>query len=113
MVPKLISVRALRQYISYFLLLLFVRVLAPEQAVLALHSHEHTVCAHDENVTHLDVKHTHCQVDNLFDAPFQPVFQHFSFVQPVAFAVHPFVYQNVWKFTFPNNIQLRGPPALS
>ncbi|MBK0404259.1 hypothetical protein I5M27_14780 [Adhaeribacter sp. BT258] len=102
-----------RQFLAYFLLLLFCRVLAPEEAVLALHSHEHTTCAHDENVTHFDVKHTHCQVDNFFDAPFQPATQHFKFVRPLEFAVHAFVYQSVWKFTFPNNVCLRGPPALS
>ena len=104
---------ALRNYISYFLLLLFCRVLAPENVVLALHSHEHTQHEHDENVTHIDVKHTHCQVDSLFDAPFQPVTQHFVFARPLTFAAHEFVYQSVWKFTFPNNVCLRGPPALS
>ncbi|MFC5270752.1 hypothetical protein [Adhaeribacter terreus] len=102
-----------RHFLAYFLLLLFFRVLAPEQAILALHNHEHTAHAHDENVTHIDVKHTHCHVDQLFDAPFQPTTQYFTFAQPLEFFTHTFVYQSVWKFTFPNNIQLRGPPALS
>ena len=105
--------RALRNYISYFLLLIFCRVLAPEQALLALHHHEHTQHKQNEKVTHFDVKHTHCHVDNLFDAPFQPATQHFTFSQPLEFAAHDFVYQSVWKFTFPNNVCLRGPPALS
>ena len=104
---------ALRNYISYFLLLLFCRVLAPEQAVLALHSHEHTVHAHNENITHIDAKHTHCHIDNLFDAPFQPATQHFTFARPLEFTTPDFVYHSVWKFTFPNNVRLRGPPALS
>jgi hypothetical protein len=95
------------------MLLLFCRILAPEQALLALHQHEHTEHKHDENITHIDAKHTHCQVDNLFDAPFQPAFQQFNFAQPLIFSVHSFAYQNVWKFTFPNNVCLRGPPALS
>jgi hypothetical protein len=106
-------VRAIRQYIGYFLLLLFCRILAPEQAMLALHRHEHTRHVHDKNVPHFDVKHTHCHVDNLFDVPFQGATQYFSFAEPLSFAVHAFVYQSVWKFTFPNNVCLRGPPVLS
>ncbi|KAA9331916.1 hypothetical protein [Adhaeribacter soli] len=102
-----------RKIIAYFLLLLFCRVLAPEDAVLALHAHEHTTHAHDENITHFDVKHTHCHIDNLFDAPFQPVTQHFVFNTPLSFTEHAFVYHSVWKFTFPNNVCLRGPPTLS
>ena len=100
-----------RKFTAYFLLLLFCRIAAPEEATLALHSHEHTACAHDENIPHFDVKHTHCHVDNLFDAPFQPAFQHFYFTHPLEFAAAEFVYQSVWKFTFPNNVQLRGPPV--
>ncbi|HSI91838.1 MAG TPA: hypothetical protein VK927_12030 [Adhaeribacter sp.] len=100
-----------RKFLAYFLLLLFCRISAPEQALLALHQHEHTVCAHDENVTHIDVKHTHCQVDNLFDAPFQPSLQHFSFAALQAFTTYNSSYHSVWKFTFPNNTQLRGPPV--
>jgi hypothetical protein len=103
-----------KNHIAIFLLLLFTRVLAPETAVLALHSHEHT----EEQPTKeagfkMDKKHQHCQADHLFNAPFTPG-------QPVSIKPIPLSftgrysanYSDIWKFTFPNNTDLRGPPAV-
>ncbi|MDU0369917.1 hypothetical protein ACFPAF_05885 [Hymenobacter endophyticus] len=60
-------------------MLLLLRVLTPEAAVLRTHFHQHT----DDTVTVryaaqvgakavFSAKHQHCQTEHLFDAPFQP-----------------------------------------
>jgi hypothetical protein len=103
-----------KNYIAIFLLLLFVRVLVPETAVLALHNHEHTeeqFPAKKNTGLKLDQKHQHCQIDELFNAPFTPV-------QAVIIQANNLTYSDtysashsfIWKFTFPNNTDLRGPP---
>lgn len=104
----------LRNYIALFLLLLFVRVIVPETAVLALHTHEHTQDNPEKINTglKLDKKHTHCHTDELYDSPFSPVWAIITYNLPAMFpqtyvAFHGFV----WKFTFPNNTELRGPPV--
>ncbi|WP_157593113.1 hypothetical protein [Rufibacter tibetensis] len=61
------------RYSALFLLLLFARVMTPNELLLQLHAHEHTVeKPHDESQTHIGQKHTHCNTDDLFHAPFQP-----------------------------------------
>ncbi|WP_192822660.1 hypothetical protein [Rufibacter sp. LB8] len=65
--------RNFTRYSALFLLLLFARVMTPNELLLQLHAHEHTVeIPHDESKTHIGKKHTHCHTDNLFHAPFQP-----------------------------------------
>jgi hypothetical protein len=100
-------------YIALILLLLFVRVLVPETTVLALHSHEHTEDQLNEDADFkLDKKHQHCQIDQLFNAPFTPAL-------PVAITYFSLAFTDnysvnrayPWKFTFPNNTHLRGPPV--
>ena len=102
-----------KNYIAYLLLLLFVRVLAPETVVLQLHPHEHTEEEQQRNDADfkLSKKHTHCHTDDLFNAPFAPALttQLKAILIPFtdSYSAH---YTSVWKFTFPNNIDLRGPP---
>lgn len=102
-----------KNYIALFLLLLFVRVLLPEQELLKLHSHDHTEHVQDKKGTDfkLDIKHQHCQIDKLFNAPYTPAAK----VQLVAIDLiltdtYSANYSFIWKFTFPNNTDLRGPP---
>lgn len=68
-----------RKLVAWWLLLLLLRVLTPEAAVLRAHFHQHT----DDTVTVryaaqvgakavLSAEHQHCQTEHLFDAPFQP-----------------------------------------
>lgn len=69
---------------AWGLLLLFVRVLTPDAAVLRLHLHQHTTHTQAEPAVELagsqgpvakhvfSDKHQHCSVEHLFDAPFQP-----------------------------------------
>lgn len=68
-----------RKLVAWWLLLLLLRVLTPEAAVLRTHVHQHT----DDTVTVryaaqagakavFSVEHQHCQTEHLFDAPFQP-----------------------------------------
>lgn len=104
-----------KKHIAYLLLLLFVRVMAPEAAVLQLHQHEHTEDGQEKRDTgfKLDKKHTHCHTDDLFNAGFAPS-QFPAITSPIltftdTYSVH---HSFVWKFTFPNNTDLRGPPAV-
>ncbi len=103
-----------KNYIALFLLLLFVRVVVPEAAVLALHTHEHTqdkLVKMDTGLK-LEKKHTHCHTDNLFNSPFSPAFATITYHTPITFSETYAALQGfVWKFTFPNNTELRGPPV--
>ena len=103
-----------KNYIAFFLLLLFVRVLVPETMVLALHAHEHTQDVQEKNDTgfKLDKKHSHCHTDDFFHTPYSPAPATQAFASIITFtdnysANHSFI----WKFTFPNNTELRGPPT--
>lgn len=65
--------------VAWWLLLLLMRVLTPEVAVLRLHFHEHTqetsrgsVTAKNAPQTELSAEHQHCHAEQLYDAPFQP-----------------------------------------
>ncbi len=103
----------LQPYIASFLLLLFCQVMVPEAALLALHDHEHTE-AHDEQLP--DAEHTvekahqHCKVKEYgptdlisfprLEVPFT--------APPISTRISGFTF--AWKFTYPNNIDLRGPP---
>ena len=103
-----------QQYISCFLLLLFGRILTPDRTVLAWHPHEHTEDAPEKINTgfELSKKHTHCPTDNLFNAPFAPASPALVKAPLPAFTDTYAANQVcVWKFTFPNNTDLRGPPA--
>jgi hypothetical protein len=102
-----------KTYIAIFLLLLFVRVLIPETAALAMHTHEHTQDEHGKTEAgfKLDKKHNHCHTDHFYNVPFVPAFTAVPEVISLTFtdtysADHAFI----WKFTFPNNTDLRGPP---
>jgi hypothetical protein len=103
-----------KNYIACLLLLLFVRVMAPEAAILQWHAHEHT--EEEPGTTTgfaIGKKHTHCHTDDLFNAPFAP-----TQIAPVKAVLIPFTdtysvhHSFVWKFTFPNNTDLRGPPRV-
>ncbi|MDF7815827.1 hypothetical protein [Hymenobacter sp. YC55] len=69
-----------RRSIAWGLIVLLIRVFSPEAAVLRLHQHQHTedapVAARATKSSYqaeLSVKHQHCHVDELYNAPFQPV----------------------------------------
>ena len=71
--------QVIRPYIAWLLLLCLVRVLLPEQAVLALHAHEHTTFepAHTTAFRHtgkalLSARHQHCAVEQFYDVAYQP-----------------------------------------
>ncbi|GAB3535963.1 hypothetical protein GCM10027443_25670 [Pontibacter brevis] len=102
--------RNLQQYIAYLLLVLLFRVLMPEDAILLLHAHQHTEDKVQAEAT-VGTMHIHCEVDdycgNFFLAP------HFSYDLALAPQSGCYIqpYDFVWKFTFPNNTYLRGPPV--
>ncbi len=87
------------------------RVLVPETTVLALHNHEHTEDQLNKDAGFkLDKKHQHCQIDALFNAPFTSSLK--VAITPLNFTFtdnYPANHSYLWKFTFPNNTDLRGP----
>ena len=107
-----------RQYIAFFLLLAFVRVMVPDALMLKLHAHQHTEhhAAHGHHITHdhgleLDVKHTHCPVEDVFNAPYQPELFHFSLVPLTHSDSYAELESFPWAFTVPHSLYLRGPPV--
>lgn len=101
---------------AIFLLFVLLRVLLPDSFILALHRHTHTTenrLDHQMGREQVDVQHIHCETDHLFHNSFYvlppaltwPVFPSHQSASQSPFAA-------VWKFTFPNNTLLRGPPAL-
>ena len=103
-----------KNYIAFFLLLLFVRVLVPETTVLAMHAHEHTQDEQKKNDTgfKLDNKHTHCHTDDFFNTPYSPAPGTQIFTSIITFTdTYSANHSYIWKFTFPNNNDLRGPPV--
>ncbi|MEJ8802085.1 hypothetical protein [Pontibacter sp. H249] len=91
--------------------MLFVRVMAPEAAVLSLHEHKHTEDATPTSDLKLSTKHQHCHIDDLYNADFtSPSFSFELRLHPVEVCyVQP--YSFAWKFTYPNNTHQRGPPT--
>jgi hypothetical protein len=101
---------------SSLLLVVLLRVLLPDSLILALHRHTHTPEKRlDTHVgkEQIDVQHIHCETDHLFQKSYYTLPA--AGLQPV-FIVHQTSYQGhclaVWKFTFPNNTLLRGPPVV-
>lgn len=107
----------LRHHIALVLLLAFVRVLLPDELLLALHAHEHT----EREIAHegkghkavVTAKHTHCPTDHLFNAPAlpAPAFE-FGVVPPVRFAQPGSeAVASLWPGRLVETLCLRGPPA--
>ncbi|MCC9137558.1 hypothetical protein ACFSKU_15645 [Pontibacter silvestris] len=85
-------------------------MMAPEAAIMALHEHKHTEDKPTSEVV-VSVAHLHCDVDDLYNENFVPPYFLFelALVPKTGYYIEPYSY--VWKFTFPNNIYLRGPPV--
>ncbi|MBC6698536.1 hypothetical protein [Hymenobacter sp. BT190] len=101
-------------------MLLLLRVLTPEAAVLRAHFHRHTDDTHIVRYAAqagakavLAAKHQHCQTEHLFDAPFQPAA---PIVVPQPVQLQPYA---VYRPQAPvcrashllDGASLRGPPA--
>jgi len=105
----------LKNHIAYFLLLLFVRVMIPEQGLLQFHSHEHTeeMPVKKNTGIKLETKHQHCHIDQLFNASFAPTQTVVIKAILIPFSdTYSANHSYIWKFTFPNNTDLRGPPVV-
>lgn len=101
---------------SAFLLVLLLRVMLPDSIILALHRHTHTTEKRLDShfgIEQVDVQHIHCETDHLFHNSFYLLPA--AFTLPV-FTDHRTAYQShypaIWKFSFPHNTFLRGPPVL-
>ncbi|TXK33298.1 hypothetical protein FVR03_19040 [Pontibacter qinzhouensis] len=99
-------------FIALFFLVLLCRVVVPDAAILALHQHEHL---EHEQVQHssdeVSQAHIHCHVDDFDNSNFLLT----DFFASTAIVVVPGYYTQpcsyTWKFTYPNNSLLRGPPT--
>lgn len=85
--------------------------MVPETALLRLHDHEHTQDK-DQDITTLEKAHQHCHVDNLYNHSFQAAQVCISFLEAATYQAYIAEYGFAWKFTFPNNTFLRGPPRV-
>jgi hypothetical protein len=113
-----ISVR--RKLLAWWLLVLLVRVLAPEAAVLQLHSHTHTEvepAVRQPRLAHkalLTPKHQHCHTEQLYQLPFVPAAMA-SLPAPVRLLAYA-TYRPQASVCRPAHLLdgacLRGPPAL-
>ena len=70
--------QSIRPYIAWLLLLSLIRVLLPEDAVLVLHAHEHTMVepAHTAAFRRtgkalLSTRHQHCAVEKFYNVAYQ------------------------------------------
>ncbi|EJF09956.1 MULTISPECIES: hypothetical protein [Pontibacter] len=101
-------------YIALFLLLLFTRAMVPDQLLLSLHSHAHTEHAHpgDQKNAHVEKKHSHCPVEDLFGAPYQSAAIVYTFKAPVMLPEYTARYTHHSAFDSFARLKLRGPPAL-
>jgi hypothetical protein len=98
-----------RSLIAVLLLLLFVRAMVPDAVILAFHQHEHIIDDPGDDAK-LDVSHHHCHVDDLYNVDYTaPAFSIQLQLTPVE-VCYMQLYSFVWKFTYPNNTYLRGPP---
>lgn len=102
-------------YIALFLLLLFVRAMVPDTLLLSLHSHTHTEHNHpgDYNQAHVDKKHTHCPVEDLFGAPYQSSTAVIAFPEPLLSPEHVASYYSNWLYSSATHTQQRGPPSFA
>ena len=99
-------------YIALFLLLLFGRAMVPDSLMLRLHNHGHTIHLpqQDQKQPHIEKKHSHCAVEDIFDAPFQPSLQLLTFARFAHTPQHTTGYYAGWQKNFLSHVDLRGPP---
>jgi hypothetical protein len=106
-------VSSFSRYIACFLLVVFARVLVPDALILKLHAHTHTEHAleQDEHHPKLEQAHSHCPVENVFQAPFQ--------LLPASPEISALIHSDAYSaklspirdFSFPATVTLRGPPV--
>ena len=117
------SIISLRQRLgAWWLLLLLVRVLTPEAAVLHLHAHAHTE-AEPAFVKHargnaqklITTKHQHCHTEQLYQLPFAPaaLIEVPAPVRQLAYATYRPQAPVCRQAHLLDGACLRGPPTLS
>ncbi|WP_299991492.1 hypothetical protein [uncultured Pontibacter sp.] len=90
--------------------MLFTRVMVPDEMVLAMHFHDHTEHALPDADQKVDTKHQHCHVDEVYNSDFSSPEFSFELIKYRAEVCYLQPYSFAWKFTYPNNTYLRGPP---
>ena len=100
------------RHIALLLLLLFCRAMVPDALLLELHPHTHTVHSDrtDLKKAQVGMKHKHCQVEDVFDTPFQGSQISLDFTPVVHFTAYTASYtDNRLASPLPSQY-LRGPP---
>ena len=113
--------QTIRPYITWLLLLCLVRVLLPEEVVLALHAHEHTTAepAHTAAFRRtgkalLSTRHQHCAVEKFYNVAYQPAPAMLMPVPPTSPRYAPATALPLERAAAGETLfarSLRGPPA--
>ncbi|MCX2741914.1 hypothetical protein [Pontibacter anaerobius] len=101
------------QHIALILLLLFSRAMVPDELIQELHPHTHTVHTEqaDPHKPQIGLKHKHCQVEDVFNTPYQGEALSLSFTTTIHTAVYATAYTRSWQGSKPGLYFLRGPPV--
>lgn len=100
-------------YIALALLLLFCRAMVPDALIQELHAHTHTVHTEhtDPHKAQIGMKHKHCQVEDVFNTPYQGTVLSVDFTPVIYNTVYAAVYTYSWQGSNPTLYFLRGPPV--
>ena len=101
------------QHIALVLLLLFCRAMVPDELIQELHPHTHTVHTEqaDPHKAQIGMKHKHCQVEDIFNAPYQGSELSLDFTPVTHAVVHATVHSYSRQGSNPSLYYLRGPPV--
>lgn len=88
--------------------------MVPDQLLLSLHSHGHTEHEHpgDQKKAHVEKKHSHCPVEDLFGAPYQSATVVYTFQALASLPMYAARYTQHTAFDSFARLKLRGPPSL-
>ncbi|TPE45415.1 hypothetical protein [Pontibacter mangrovi] len=87
--------------------------MVPDELIQELHPHTHTVHT-DHTDTHkaqIGLKHKHCQVEDVFNTPYQGTDLLLFFAAPTQRPVHTAAYTYSWQGSSHTSYFLRGPPV--
>lgn len=103
------------RHIALLLLLLFCRAMVPDALLLELHAHTHTVHTDhtDADKAQVGMKHKHCEVEDVFGAPFQGSLASLDFEPVVHTTAYVAQYSCSWQTSPLASRYLRGPPLAS
>ncbi|WP_276498587.1 hypothetical protein [Pontibacter litorisediminis] len=101
------------QHIALILLLLFCRAMVPDALIQELHPHTHTVHTDhaDTHEAQVGMKHKHCQVEDVFNTPYQGTTLSIDFTPITHTVAYAATYTCSGQGSKPSLYFLRGPPV--